>query len=45
MEGRAVIAWTPENWLTVVLMVWVGGAIIATAAHLIYRAKGDGNAA
>lgn len=45
MEGRAVIAWTPENWLTILLMVWLGGAIIALGAHLLYRVKGGSDAA
>lgn len=39
MEGRGIIAWTPENWLTVILMVWVGGAVFALATHLLFKAR------
>jgi hypothetical protein len=39
---RNVISWTPENWLTVLLMVWLGGLIIAVGARVVYKAKNNG---
>lgn len=36
---RNVISWTPENWLTVLLMVWLGGLVLAVAARTIHRVK------
>jgi hypothetical protein len=37
---RTVISWTPENWLTVILMVTLGWWAIACAARLVHKAKG-----
>lgn len=36
---RNVISWTPENWLTVLLMVWLGGMIIAVGVRTFHRVK------
>lgn len=36
---RNVISWTPENWLTIILMVWLGGLIVAFIARAVHKAK------
>jgi len=40
---RAVISWTPENWVTVTLMTWTGMFVLAVIVHMIYRFSGSKN--
>lgn len=35
---RTVISWTPENWITVLLMVFIGFAAYGMIARVAHRA-------
>lgn len=37
MNDRTIISWTPENWLTVILMVAVGGFIVGSVLRLAHK--------
>lgn len=39
MGGQNIIAWTPANWITVVLMVALGFAIVGATARVIQQKK------
>jgi hypothetical protein len=41
MAQETIISWTPANWITVVLMVAVGFAILGAAARIIQQRKGQ----
>lgn len=36
---RTIITWNATNWLTVLLMVWLGGIIMAVLARVAHRAR------
>jgi hypothetical protein len=36
---RTIITWNAANWLTVLLMVWVGGLVMAVLARVAHKAK------
>lgn len=40
---RTIISWTPENWLTVILMVAVGGFLVGVVARVAHKVTGDSN--
>lgn len=44
--NETVISWTPQNWITVFLMVFLGSLIVGALAATIgkYRMKGDADA-
>lgn len=35
MEGETIISWNPANWITIVLMVALGYAIIGFVTRLV----------
>jgi hypothetical protein len=37
--SETVISWTPANWITIVLMVVLGYAIIGAATRIIQQRK------
>lgn len=45
MEGETIISWTPANWITVIIMVSLGFAILGFTAKLVQqkRAASTGN--
>ena len=45
MNDRTIISWTPENWLTVLLMVAVGGFLIGCAMRVAHKFTGGSDAA
>jgi hypothetical protein len=36
---RTIITWNATNWLTVLLMVWLGGAAFAVLARIAHKAR------
>jgi len=41
---RTVISWTPENWITILLMVVVGYSAIALVARGVRKVSGKSDA-
>jgi len=41
---RTVISWTPENWLTVILMVVVGFSVLGVLARVVHKATAKADA-
>ena len=39
MEGETIISWTPANWITVLIMVILGFAILGMIARVIQSRK------
>jgi len=39
MEGENIISWTPANWITVVLMVALGFAILGFLSQLVMQRR------
>ena len=40
MAEGVIISWNPANWLTVILMVAIGFAILGAAARIYQQRKG-----
>jgi hypothetical protein len=36
---RTIITWNATNWLTVLLMVWLGGIIMAVLARMAHKVR------
>jgi hypothetical protein len=41
MADSNIISWTPANWITVVLMVAIGFAILGAATRIYQQKKGQ----
>jgi len=39
MDNESIIAWTPANWITIVLMVVLGFAILGFATRIIQQKR------
>jgi hypothetical protein len=39
MEGETIISWTPANWITVLIMVTLGFAILGFVAKLVQQKR------
>lgn len=44
MSDETIISWTPANWITVVLMVGLGFALIGLAARIVQFKQGKATA-
>ncbi len=44
MAQESVISWTPANWITIVLMVALGFAILGAAVRIYQQKTGKGQA-
>jgi len=40
MAEETIISWTPANWITVVLMVGLGFALLGLAAKIVQQKQG-----
>ncbi len=43
MDSNNLISWTPANWITIVLMVALGTAILGAAVRIYQQKQGSGN--
>lgn len=41
MDGETIITWNATNWITVVLMVFLGFLIVGAVSQLIRKGKGQ----
>jgi hypothetical protein len=39
MEQPTIIAWTPANWITVVLMVAIGFAVLGALTRIVQQRR------
>jgi hypothetical protein len=37
--NETVISWTPQNWITVLLMVFLGSVIVGALAATVHRVR------
>lgn len=40
MDGETIITWNATNWITVVLMVFLGFLILGAVSQLVRKGKG-----
>lgn len=40
--NETAISWTISNWITVVLMVFLGSMIVGTVAAVVHKARSNG---
>jgi len=41
MEGESIISWTPANWITVLIMVTLGFALLGAGAKFVQMKRAN----